>query len=202
MVRSWLTRGAMVSPTPKCHLVFLSCKAIDANLFEKSWSRISMTPMESEFFNILQLVYPNIDKVNLLKMPDGRNVPFVALKNGVRMPLSELGDGMTHISNILIALVSAQNGVLLLDEIESGLHVTTLRTVWNSIFDIATRLHIQVFATTHSIDCIRAFTDYNINNVHMGNIYRLGMDNNQLGITIYDDPHKIDDLLAAGIDIR
>lgn len=201
--RGNLAKGVFVSPTPKNPIVFLACKAIDANLFEKSWSKISMTPMESEFSNILQLVYPNVDKVNLLKMPDGRNVPFVALRNGVRMPLSELGDGMTHIANILIALISAQNGILLLDEVESGLHYTTLQTIWKSIFDIATRLNVQVIATTHSVDCIKAFTDYNIeNNVHMGNIYSLGINNNQLTIKTYDDPKQIDDLLAAGVEIR
>lgn len=201
--RGNLAKGVFVSPTPKNPIVFLGCKAIDANLFEKSWSKISMTPMESEFSNILQLVYPNVDKVNLLKMPDGRNVPFVALRNGVRMPLSELGDGMTHIANILIALISAQNGILLLDEVESGLHYTTLQTIWKSIFDIATRLNVQVIATTHSVDCIKAFTDYNIeNNVHMGNIYSLGINNNQLAIKTYDDPKQIDDLLAAGVEIR
>lgn len=201
--RGNLAKGVFVSPTPKNPIVFLACKAIDANLFEKSWSKISMTPMESEFSNILQLVYPNVNKVNLLKMPDGRNVPFVALRNGVRMPLSELGDGMTHIANILIALISAQNGILLLDEVESGLHYTTLQTIWKSIFDIATRLNVQVIATTHSVDCIKAFTDYNIeNNVHMGNIYSLGINNNQLTIRTYDDPKQIDDLLAAGVEIR
>lgn len=201
--RGCLAKGAFVSPMPKNPIVFLACKAIDANLFEKSWSKISMTPMELEFSNILQLVYPNVNKVNLLKMPDGRNVPFVALNNGVRMPLSELGDGMTHIANILIALVSAQNGILLLDEVESGLHYTTLQTIWKSIFDIATRLNVQVIATTHSVDCIKAFTDYNIeNNVHMGNIYSLGMNNNELTIKTYDDPKQIDNLLAGGLEIR
>lgn len=200
--RSNFARGVMLPPTPRCPIVFLSCKAIDANLFEKNWSKISMTPEEAEFFNVLQKIYPAIDKVNLLKMPDGRDVPFVALKNGVRMPLSELGDGMTHVANILIALVGAQNGVLLLDELESGLHVSTLRIIWKSIFDIATRLNVQVFATTHSIDCIRAFTDYNIEKKNMGSIYKLGWENNVLGITMYNDPNVVDDLLAAGVDIR
>jgi AAA15 family ATPase/GTPase len=56
-----------------------------------------------------------------------------------------------------LALVYAKDGVLLIDEIENGLHYSVLPDVWKLIFAVANRLNVQVFATTHNWDCIEAF---------------------------------------------
>jgi AAA15 family ATPase/GTPase len=45
----------------------------------------------------------------------------------------------------------------LIDEFENGLHHTVQENLWKVIFYLAERLNIQVFATTHSEDCIRGF---------------------------------------------
>ncbi len=64
---------------------------------------------------------------------------------------------MQRIFGIALALVNARNGILLVDEIENGLHYLAQPDVWRLIFRLASRLNIQVFATTHSWDCIEAF---------------------------------------------
>lgn len=57
----------------------------------------------------------------------------------------------------MLSLSCAKNGVLLVDEIENGLHYTILPDVWRIVFQLASELNVQVFATTHSWDCIKAF---------------------------------------------
>ena len=47
-----------------------------------------------------------------------------------------------------------QTGVLLVDEIDTGLHYSVMSQMWKLIFNAATELDVQVFATTHSYDCI------------------------------------------------
>ena len=54
-------------------------------------------------------------------------------------------------------MMNANNGIFLVDEIENGIHYSVLPDVWRMIFHTAKRLNIQVFATTHSSDCIQAF---------------------------------------------
>jgi predicted ATP-dependent endonuclease of OLD family len=54
-------------------------------------------------------------------------------------------------------LVNARNGLLLVDEIENGLHYSAQLDVWRLINRLASRLNVQVFATTHSWDCIESF---------------------------------------------
>jgi AAA15 family ATPase/GTPase len=58
---------------------------------------------------------------------------------------------------ISLALVNAKDGILLIDEFENGLHYSVLPGLWRLVFHIANHLNVQVFATTHSWDCIEAF---------------------------------------------
>lgn len=58
---------------------------------------------------------------------------------------------------LVLALVNAKDGVLLIDEIENGFHYTVLPRLWELVMTTAERLNVQVFATTHSWDCIEAF---------------------------------------------
>lgn len=68
-----------------------------------------------------------------------------------------MGDGITRLFHIILALVNAKNGVLLVDEFENGLHWSVQEKVWETVFQLAERLDVQVFATTHSRDCVQAF---------------------------------------------
>ncbi|HHC24806.1 MAG TPA: ATP-binding protein [Desulfobacterales bacterium] len=43
--------------------------------------------------------------------------------------------------------------MLLIDEIDTGLHFTVMENMWRLITQTAKRLDVQVFATTHNSDC-------------------------------------------------
>lgn len=55
-----------------------------------------------------------------------------------------------------LGLATTKGGVLLIDEVDTGLHYSVLGDVWLLIVEAAKRYNIQVFLTTHSLDCIRA----------------------------------------------
>jgi AAA15 family ATPase/GTPase len=86
-----------------------------------------------------------------------------------------MGDGINHILSIILALVNCENGYLLIDEIDNGLHYSVQENLWRVIFDLAKKLNIQVFATTHSNDCINSFTEVlkEENNASIGGFYRM-----------------------------
>jgi AAA15 family ATPase/GTPase len=46
---------------------------------------------------------------------------------------------------------------LFLDEIENGIHYTQLDRLWQIILTLAEELTNQVFATTHSKECLESF---------------------------------------------
>jgi len=71
--------------------------------------------------------------------------------------LSEFGDGVKHFLNIILALYLNKDSILYLDEIENGIHYTNLDKLWEIILTISKQQNIQVFATTHSKECIESY---------------------------------------------
>jgi AAA15 family ATPase/GTPase len=64
-----------------------------------------------------------------------------------------MGDGIWRMLGIAIGLVTAKDGILLVDEIDTGLHYAVMSDMWRLVERTAERLNVQVFATTHSRDC-------------------------------------------------
>ena len=75
------------------------------------------------------------------------------------VPLSAMGGGMTRIARLVLAISATPNGVVLADEIENGLHHSVLPKVWQVVDTAAKQFNTQVFATTHSFECIEAAHD-------------------------------------------
>ena len=103
----------------------------------------------------LQQVYC---KVRAIEDNASSGTPMILVDIGLPelVPLSVMGAGMTHLVRILLAAASAQDGVVLIDEIENGLHHSILADVWRVIGEAARRFNVQVFATTHSFECVSA----------------------------------------------
>lgn len=72
------------------------------------------------------------------------------------LPLALMGGGMTRLASYVLAIGNSEGGVVLIDEIESGLHYSVLPQVWKTIEKAARDFNVQVFATTHSLECIEA----------------------------------------------
>lgn len=126
------------------------------------WDTIALTDDEPEVVESLRVVDPRIERIAFLSSglnrPRGRIGGAVVKLKGLdrRMPLGSMGDGSRRILAICLAAIRARQGVLLVDEIDSGLHHTVLADMWNSILKTSRRLGVQVFATTHSLDCLVA----------------------------------------------
>jgi AAA15 family ATPase/GTPase len=55
-----------------------------------------------------------------------------------------------------VAFHQARKGGLLIDEIENGIHYSVMPRVWRSLAMLSKKFDVQLFATTHSNECIRA----------------------------------------------
>jgi AAA15 family ATPase/GTPase len=75
------------------------------------------------------------------------------------VPIGSMGDGMWRMMAMAIAIAHCKDGVLLIDEIDTGLHYTVMANMWRLIFGAAKELNVQVFASTHSSDCIRSLAE-------------------------------------------
>ena len=119
------------------------------------------------------------------------------------MPLSSLGEGAKRLLGLSLALTNARNGILLLDEIENGIHYSVLPDVWRLIFQTARRLNVQVFATTHSWDCIEAFQKAAAedDDPASGVLVRLQNQNGEVTSTVFDE-RRLAIATREGIEVR
>ena len=80
------------------------------------------------------------------------------------MPVRALGDGMNRLLGISLCLTEAKGSCLLIDEVENGIHWSVQPKLWKLIMATAERLNVQVFATTHSSDCVTGFAKAAVEN--------------------------------------
>jgi AAA15 family ATPase/GTPase len=84
----------------------------------------------------------------------------IKLKNCEKpVPIGSMGDGIWRILGLALSIVNVKNGILLVDEIDTGLHYTAMDDMWKMIWQTANDLNVQVFATTHSNDCWKSLAE-------------------------------------------
>jgi hypothetical protein len=124
------------------------------------WDTIALSELEAEVVAALQIIDPQITAVSMIggdTSGKGRTA-IVRQANWPRpVPLRSFGDGVNRIFGVALALVTAKAGLLLIDEVENGLHHSVQYDVWKMIFALAQKLNVQVLATSHSWDTIEAF---------------------------------------------
>lgn len=98
---------------------------------------------------------------------------------------------MVHLFQLGLALANAAHvgwsSFLLVDEIENGLHYSVHEDLWRFVFRLARELKVQVFATTHSWDCIEAFQRAAQEDPSEGCLIRLGWKRDEVVATVYDE---------------
>lgn len=122
------------------------------------WDLITLTDLEESVIDALRIISPEIERISFVGEHGQYRIPMAKLTNQEKpIPLRSLGDGVGRMLGIALSLVSARGGVLLLDEVENGIHFAAQEQLWQLIFRLAHQLNTQVFATSHSWDCIEAF---------------------------------------------
>ena len=110
------------------------------------------------FLSALNLILPKVKDVEILSTEDGKPYLSALVHEGnetIRLPVSSLGSGMERICRLILSFTSSSD-LLLVDEIESGLHHSVLSDVWENINKWAEKWNVQLVATTHSHECIAA----------------------------------------------
>ena len=85
-----------------------------------------------------------------------KNKPMLKVDTQYR-ELSYFGQGIKTFINIISSILLLKDDILFIDEVENGIHYTNLDKLWEIILTISKEHNVQVFATTHSKECIESF---------------------------------------------
>jgi len=142
-------------------LQYVDNQKMDIISLKGLWNKIVLTPEEDSICNSLRIIEPNIERIVFL----GEKVSGLPSLNEIKIkmsdyregiPLGSLGGGLLRLFALSLSLVGTSKGILLIDEIDTGLHYSVMTKMWEMVVKTAIRLDIQIFATTHSYDCVRS----------------------------------------------
>ncbi|MBI2909031.1 MAG: AAA family ATPase [Chloroflexi bacterium] len=78
------------------------------------------------------------------------------LGEGRLLPAELMGDGLGRLLSLFAAMYQARGGLIMVDEVENGIHHSIMKQVWEKIAAMAEKFDVQVFASTHSRECVQA----------------------------------------------
>ncbi|HZU66638.1 MAG TPA: ATP-binding protein [Ktedonobacteraceae bacterium] len=168
------------------------------------WDDIALTDMEKEVIAALRLIAPGTAGLNFVgnAASVAERTPIVKIASIAEpIPLRSMGDGMQRMLGVALALVNARDGLLLIDEIENGIHYAVQPDLWNSIFYLADQLNVQVLATTHSWDCLEGFKEATQRKKREGLLIRLENRKGRLVATILDE-QRLNVITRERIEVR
>lgn len=141
-------------------VVYLPSSGMTMREIGETWDTIALTDEEDDVVNALKIIAPDLDKIVLVQSPQENSQRMLMAKLSSfaqPVPFKSLGEGTIHLLSLVLAMIQARNGVVLLDEVENGIHYSVQKSMWDLILNQAKSLNVQVFATTHSWDCVTGF---------------------------------------------
>jgi AAA domain, putative AbiEii toxin, Type IV TA system len=151
------------------------------------YSRLAEIGHEVEVVKALKLIDARIKGLKVLVT--GANLPMFYADIGLKhlVPLSLMGDGADRLVAIMSTVLLAKGGTVLIDEIDNGLHYSVMKQVWQAIGRAARLAEVQVFATTHSYECITAAHDaFSEATPYDLRLYRLERTSDGVNVATYD----------------
>ncbi len=185
---------------------FISTSGFSNNKLLDFWDYVERNIQEDKVVEAINIINKQVVDVRFSRHTftnaSASPIPIVRLKDAKeRIPLKSLGEGMNRLLGIALALVNCKNGILMIDEIESGLHYSVLPDVWKLIFKTAEELNVQVFATTHSKDCIEAFAQAAYDSPEEGVLTRLERQGEKIVAKTIEEETLVD-AVDYGVEVR
>jgi AAA15 family ATPase/GTPase len=152
----------------------------------------------------LKIIEPKIAGVVFVESQVfGSRIPLVKMTDKEeRLALKSMGDGIFRLFYIILSLVNSKNGYLLIDEFENGIHWSVQRKLWDIIFKLSDKLNVQIFATTHSGDCVSSFKEcWGELSEDSATFYRVNSDTDIYRIKRYGY-ELLDDSIDTEVEVR
>lgn len=137
---------------------FVTSASVSIPMMTELFNQFVLKPEEKDIIQALQNIDPMIERIASL----GDRYTSVQRRGGFvikrrdddnPVPIGSMGDGIWRILGLALTAAGSKGGILLVDEIDTGLHFTAMLSMWKMIWKTAKKLNVQVFATTHSRDC-------------------------------------------------
>lgn len=165
----------------------------------KDISNIIIKKRMDTIVKVLGEIEPNLIDI---RMGNNGNIYFDIGADEL-VPINIMGDGIRRTLSVLSSIYEMEHGILLIDEIENGLHYSCLKIFWKAILTAAKLFDVQIIATTHSYECIEALVSVEtaICNEDCISLYRTEKKNNKVK-TVHIDAETLLTSLQENYEVR
>ncbi|NNC19587.1 ATP-binding protein [Corallococcus exiguus] len=199
-----LRRPGQSEPAGLFTCQYIPARGISSPDIGPYWDGIVLTEGEQSVLQALRIIASDIERISLVEGPmvQGMRYAIVARKgHAAPEPLYGMGDGMNRIFELALGLVNSKSGLFLVDEVENGVHYSAQEQLWRFIFEASSQLGVQVFATTHSWDCISAFQKAASAHPEDGMLISLAQTDGDIKATVFNEG-DLEIITRESIEVR
>lgn len=141
------------APIEMKHAQFINNMIASNDVTINDWFGKSELEGEKEsVVDALRLIEPRLLDIRVISI-NGQPTLYANI-NGKLLPLKLCGDGINRLLYIILSIKENRDAVIFIDEIETGFHYSIYPKIWEIVAKVAKDNNCQIFATTHSIECI------------------------------------------------
>ena len=154
-----------ISEVPVRPTLFVPTDSVPPRRLSQMWRQAILDSNQQEVIMAMRLVADSIREIVVLpsdspqrSMPTSRDWYVLTTEFKKPIPLGSFGDGVRRLMSLALSLSRVGGGTLLVDEIDTGLHYSVMADMWKLVVKKSIESNVQVFATTHSWDCIEGLS--------------------------------------------
>lgn len=143
------------------NVVFIPPYTLPTSDLAEMWDYVIENRLEGKVASSLGFIAPGLEDVFFKSTISRDALERAGVMVGLggeakRIPLGSMGDGVWRLLALSLSLQYASESTVLIDEVDAGLHYSSMTEMWELLIGESTKNRLQVFATTHSNDCLQA----------------------------------------------
>jgi|KBSSwiStaDraftv2_1062776.scaffolds.fasta_scaffold80080_2 predicted ATP-dependent endonuclease of OLD family len=143
---------------PGFRMAVLSTRPTNPTADAENYNQVALlADGERRVEKVMKEIEPNLNRLRYAKLPR-TTAPLIFADVGLSrsIPSSQMGQAFNRILHIYTQVLAHQTNILLIDEIENGIFSESMPVVWRGLLAMCEQEGVQIFATTHSRECVMA----------------------------------------------
>ena len=166
-----------------------------------NYGTFQLERQDSQVLDVVREIGPKVTALVPITLGDEVMLHAEVENHAGLFPVNLLGEGALRALEIALSLAQIESGSLLIDEIENGLHYSALTEFFAKLHNLAEHFDVQVFATTHSFECVKAAHDALGPVGERFNYHRIGRRNGKARAVSYDED-MLNTAFEVGWEVR
>jgi hypothetical protein len=151
--------------------------------------------------DIIKELYPNLANISV---EVNAGIPMLYCEVSwipEKVPVASVSAGIQKVLMLLLGIASQAGGVVLIDEIENGIYYRSLPNMWRGLLRFSREFNTQVFASTHSLECLQAAMPTVVGDESAFRLIRTEHKNGHRRINVFKGD-QFEAAIETGIDVR